>query len=115
MFTTPAMASEPYWAEAPSRSTSIRSIALTGIAFRSTPLEPAAMPYAKLFTRAVWCRRHPFSKTSVWSGLRPRRVKGRTMSLASVTLWRGKLTEAASACRIWLVSLVPCCARASAA
>jgi len=42
--TTPAIASEPYCAAAPSRNTSIRSIALLGIAFRSTPLEPAGMP-----------------------------------------------------------------------
>jgi hypothetical protein len=40
MLTTPAMASEPYCAAAPSRSTSIRSIALAGIAFRSTEVEP---------------------------------------------------------------------------
>src|SRR2546422_4872952 len=45
MLTTPAIASEPYCAEAPSRNTSMRSIALCGIVFRSTPLEPAPMPY----------------------------------------------------------------------
>jgi hypothetical protein len=43
-FTTPAMASEPYCAEAPSRSTSMRSMELLGSAFMSTPLEPAAVP-----------------------------------------------------------------------
>src|SRR2546423_11034786 len=43
-FTTPAIASEPYCVEAPSRSTSTRSIALDGNAFRSTPLEPGADP-----------------------------------------------------------------------
>jgi hypothetical protein len=50
----------------------------------------------------------------VWSGLRPRSVKGRAMSVASVTLWRGKFTEGASDWRIWLVSRVPCCAISSA-
>ena len=40
MLITPAIASEPYWAAAPSRSTSIRSIAAAGIAFRSTPTVP---------------------------------------------------------------------------
>jgi hypothetical protein len=37
---TPAMASEPYWAEAPSRSTSTRSMAALGMALRSTAAEP---------------------------------------------------------------------------
>src|SRR3546814_17634729 len=40
MLMTPAMASEPYCDEAPSRSTSIRSIAIGGIVFMSTPDEP---------------------------------------------------------------------------
>jgi hypothetical protein len=40
MFTTPAMASEPYCAEAPSRRTSMRSTATVGMAFRSTAAEP---------------------------------------------------------------------------
>ena len=37
---TPAMASEPYCAEAPSRSTSIDCTAAVGIAFMSTAEEP---------------------------------------------------------------------------
>jgi len=36
MLITPAIASEPYCAEAPSRSTSTRSMAEIGIEFRST-------------------------------------------------------------------------------
>src|SRR3546814_10462838 len=40
MFMTPAMASEPYCAAAPSRSTSTCSIASTGIVFRSVPVAP---------------------------------------------------------------------------
>src|SRR5687768_5113110 len=106
-FTTPAIASEPYWADAPSRNTSIRSIAPAGSALRSTPLDPAPMPYANVLTRAVWWRRQPFTVTRVWSGLSPRRVNGRTMSFASVTLCRGKLTEGESAWRICPVSVVP--------
>jgi hypothetical protein len=51
--TTPAIASDPYWAEAPSRSTSMRSMALAGMVFRSTPEEPAPVPYAKVLTIAV--------------------------------------------------------------
>lgn len=37
---TPAMASEPYSAEAPSRSTSMRSMAAMGMALRSTGDDP---------------------------------------------------------------------------
>ena len=40
MFITPAMASEPYCAAAPSRRISMFSIAAAGIAFKSTPLDP---------------------------------------------------------------------------
>ena len=43
-FTTPAMASDPYCADAPSRSTSMWSMAEAGMAFMSTPLDPAAVP-----------------------------------------------------------------------
>ena len=43
MFTTPATASEPYTAEAPSLSTSIRSIIAAGMLLRSTePPRPGA-------------------------------------------------------------------------
>ena len=37
---TPAMASEPYWAAAPSRSSSIWAMAMAGITLRSGPCEP---------------------------------------------------------------------------
>jgi hypothetical protein len=40
MLITPAIASEPYCAAAPSLRISIRSMALTGIAFRSTLVDP---------------------------------------------------------------------------
>ena len=44
MLITPAIASEPYCAEAPSRSTSMWSIADIGSEFRSTGEEPNAGP-----------------------------------------------------------------------
>src|SRR5439155_600791 len=69
MFITPAMASEPYWAAAPSRSTSIRSIAAAGIAFRSTPTVPR--PNVPLTcTNALEWRRLPLTRTSTWSETR---------------------------------------------
>ncbi len=41
-------------------------------------------------------------------------MNGRTMSVASVTVWCGKFTDGDSAARIWLVSVVPCCWMSSA-
>src|SRR5882672_11895382 len=63
MFTTPAMASEPYTAEAPSFRISMRSIAAVGMEFRSTdvfaPVPPGTM-------------RRPLRSTRVRSEPRPR-------------------------------------------
>ena len=106
-FTTPAMASEPYCVEAPSRSTSMRSIALEGKAFRSTPLEPGAEPLEKTLSSAVVCRRWPLISTSEWSGERPRSVNGRTISVASVTACFGKFTEGDRFESICVVSVEP--------
>gem|GEM_PF-6172186 len=47
------MASEPYCAAAPSRSTSMRSMPPAGRVFMSTPLEPAPIPAPKMCTSAV--------------------------------------------------------------
>ena len=95
MLMTPAIASEPYCAAAPSRSTSMRSIADTGIAFRSTPVDPRPMlPFR--CTSALWWRRLPLTSTSTWSGPRPRSVAGRTVSVPSVIVGRGKLNDGAS-------------------
>ena len=52
MLITPAIASEPYLADAPSRNTSIFSIALAGIAFKSTCVEPRP-------TEPLTCTRAP--------------------------------------------------------
>src|SRR6185312_9342480 len=64
---TPAMASEPYTAEAPSFRTSTRSIAEKGITDRFTPWTPFTSP-AKPFTR--W----PLMRTRVRPPVRPRRL-----------------------------------------
>ena len=73
---TPAIASEPYCAEAPSRSTSMRSTADDGNALKSTDTEPR--PIEPLtFTSALLWRRFPFTSTSTWSGASPRNVAGR--------------------------------------
>src|SRR5439155_514656 len=45
MLTTPAIASDPYCAEAPSRSTSMRSMALEGMALRSEVLRHRDLPH----------------------------------------------------------------------
>jgi hypothetical protein len=52
MLMTPAIASEPYCAAAPSRRISTRSIAETGIAFRSTAVDPRPIVWFTL-TSAV--------------------------------------------------------------
>ena len=95
MFITPDMASEPYCAEAPSLSTSILFMALTGIAFMSTP----AVPFpTDVFTciRALLWRRFPFTSTRTWSGPRPRSVAGRRASVPSLMVELEKLKEGTS-------------------
>src|SRR5262245_4096792 len=106
MLITPAIASEPYWAAAPSRRTSIFSMAEAGIAFRSTPVVPR--PMTPLVTMcALWWRRLPLTSTSTWSGPRPRSVAGRTVSAPSEMVGRGKLNAGDSVWRIAFVSLAP--------
>ena len=71
MLITPAIASVPYCAAAPSCSTSIRSIASCGIRLRSgAALPPNTVP-ATTTLGLLW-RRLPSISTSVWLGLRPR-------------------------------------------
>ena len=65
MFTTPATASDPYTAEAPSFSTSMRSMAAVGIEFRSTD-ESAPVPPGTM--------RRPFKRARVRESPRPRRL-----------------------------------------
>ena len=84
-FITPAMASEPYWAAAPSRSTSTCRRAMAGMAEMSGPCEPYAtpLPPCQSMIDERW-RRLPFTSTSVWSGARLRSIAGRTTVDASL-------------------------------
>ena len=84
-FMTPAMASEPYWAAAPSRNTSTCRSAMAGIAEMSGPWEPKAtpLPPCQSMIAERW-RRLPFTRTSVWSGARFRSIAGRTTVEASL-------------------------------
>src|SRR5262245_33275164 len=63
ILSTPAMASDPYCAAAPSRSTSMWSIAEIGIAFKSTLVDPRPMLLLTC-TSALWCRRLLSTSTS---------------------------------------------------
>jgi len=63
MLMTPAIASDPYCAAAPSRSTSTRSIMDAGIAFRSTPVEPRPTVPLTLTSALLW-RRLPLTSTN---------------------------------------------------
>ena len=78
-FITPAMASEPYCAAAPSRSTSTWLSAMAGITEMSGPWEPYATPLPPCHssTEERW-RRLPLTSTSTWSGARLRSMAGRT-------------------------------------
>jgi hypothetical protein len=63
---TPPTASVPYTADAPSRSTSMRSIAANGMLLRSTATVPPMLPNGWLASR------RPLSSTSVELAPRPR-------------------------------------------
>ena len=71
------MASEPYCAEAPSRSTSTCRKAIAGIVERSGPCVPSVTPPNQTRIAERW-RRLPLTSTSVWSWARLRRLAGRT-------------------------------------
>ena len=58
-------------------------------------------------TSALVWRRLPLMRTSTWSGPRLRRVAGRTESVPSVIVGRGKLKEGASFWMTCMVSLRP--------
>ena len=106
MLMTPAMASEPYCAAAPSRRISILSMAERGMALRSTPVDPRPM-VPLMWMRAVVWRRLPLMRTSTWSGPRPRRVAGRMESVPSAMVGRGKLKDGARAWMTCMVSAAP--------
>ncbi len=106
------MASEPYCAEAPSRSTSTRSIAEIGMVLRSTGAEPRPMVPLRLSRDEVW-RRLPFTSTSTWSGARPRSCAGRIAEVPSVSAGRGKFSEGRARASAVASSVVPVAWRAS--
>ena len=82
MLITPAIASDPYCAEAPSRNTSILSMAAAGILFRSTPTSP--FPGVSLmYTKALWFLRFPLTKTNVLLGPKPLKSAGSKCAVAS--------------------------------
>ena len=64
MFITPAIASDPYCAAAPSRKISIRLIEAAGIVFKSVPVLPRPL-VPKMFIKEDWCLRFPLTNTSV--------------------------------------------------
>ena len=107
-FMTPAMASEPYWAEAPSRRISTWRSAIAGIVEMSGPWAPSANPPPiHMMIDARW-RRFPLTSTSVWSGARPRRLAGRTIRAASPTAWGFTLKEGTTVRSRSLTSVSPC-------
>ena len=84
-FNTPAMASEPYCAAAPSRSTSTCRSAIDGMAEMSGPCDPKATPLPPCQSMIdERCRRLPLTRTRVWSGARLRSIAGRTTVEASL-------------------------------
>ena len=87
-FMTPAMASEPYCAAAPSRSTSTCRSAMDGMTEMSGPCDPKVTPlppYQSMIDER-W-RRLPLMRTRVWSGARLRSIAGRTTVEASLMGW----------------------------
>ena len=86
MLITPAIASEPYCAEAPSLKTSTLSIAAVGILFISVPTSP--FPGVSLiYTNALWFLRLPFTSTSVLLGPKPLKSAGSKCAVASEIVW----------------------------
>ena len=80
----PAIASEPYCADAPSRKTSTRLRAIDGIADKSGACEPPAAPAPNSAMTAARCRRLPFTRTSVASGANDLSIAGRMKVAASL-------------------------------
>ena len=62
---TPAIASEPYWADAPSRRTSTCRSAMAGMTEMSGPWEPSEIPFPSQAMTAARCRRLPLTRIRV--------------------------------------------------
>ena len=86
------MASEPYWAEAPSRSTSTCRRAIDGMVEMSGPCVPSVTPPNQTRIAERW-RRLPLTSTSVGSWARLRRLAGRTSEAAPLVGWVATLNE----------------------
>ncbi len=80
---TPAMASEPYWAAAPSRSTSTLLMPMLGSCPMSEACAPLLMAAPNSWIRAERWRRLEFTSTRTSSGGRPRSEVERTKELPS--------------------------------
>ncbi len=106
MLTTPEIASEPYWAAAPSRSTSTDLTIAVGMVFRSTAAEPRPIEPFTFTSDDAW-RRLEFTSTRVWSGDMPRRVAGRMVSVPSVSAGRGKFSDGSAIDSACVISVLP--------
>ena len=89
------MASDPYCADAPSRSTSTCRRAMDGMVEMSGPCAPSVTPANQAMTDDR-CRRLPLTSTSVWSWARLRRLAGRTSVAASLIGWVATLNDGIS-------------------
>ena len=69
----------------------------------STADEPRPIEPLTLTSEAAW-RRLELTSTSVWSGARPRRAAGRTVSVPSLSAGRGKLNEGSATDSAWFTS-----------
>ena len=106
-FITPAIASEPYWAAAPSRKTSTCLIAEAGITEISGPWAPSDKPPPKKVITALRWRRLPLTNTKVWSDAKPRKLAGRTSVEASLIGWSFTLNDGTTFCKIDTMSEGP--------
>ena len=92
---TPATASLPYCAEAPSFNISILLMANEGIAFMSVPTLP--LPTVLFtFTRDVLCLLLPLISTKTWSGPNPLKAAGSMWSVPSEMVCEVDVNEGAT-------------------
>ena len=102
---TPAMASEPYWAAAPSRRISTRSMALTGMVLMSTATDGG---YGRVLVICdEVCRRLPLTRISVYAGLTPRSAAERVFWPFQEFCPCGKLNDGCSFSSAWLRVMAP--------
>ena len=95
MLITPAIASLPYCAAAPSRKISILAIEEAASAFKSVATDPVPTVPLTLTKEDLW-RLFPLIKTNTWSGPRPLKEAGSTWSVPSDTVWVVEVNEGAT-------------------